>query len=222
MREQLWITTKVRFDFIPNHQAHDFQDSDFHYTQLKTRFDQTLKDLKTDYLDLVLLHWPTRTENDIQAFETLLDFKKAGKIRQVGIANFPLSQLELLYQRFGSEIFTDQIEWHACLATPALEAFAKEKNLTLTAYSPLGQGHLLKNQILLTLAKELGISVAQLAISYLLAKGAVVIPKASSRERLQENFKSLELKLPEQIITLIDALPKTYRYCNPPFAPQWK
>lgn len=206
---------------MPNHQLHDFQESDFYYTQLKTRFDQTLKDLKTDYLDLVLLHWPTTPDNDAQAFETLLDFKKAGKIKQIGVANFPLSQLELLYQRFGNEIFTNQIEWHACLATPVLEAFAKEKKLILTAYSPLGQGHLLENQLLLTLAQELGISVAQLAIAYLLQKGTVVIPKASSRERLQENFESLEVKLPEQIIAAIDALPKAYRYCNPPFAPSW-
>ncbi len=221
-REQLRITTKVRFDFVPNHEPHDFQESDFHYTQLKTRFDQTLKDLKTEYLDLVLLHWPTTPDNDAQAFETLLSLKKAGKIRQIGVANFPLSQLELLYQRFGSEIFTNQIEWHACLATPALEAFAQEKKLILTAYSPLGQGHLLQNQTLMTLAQELGISIAQLAIAYLVAKGAVVIPKASSRERLQENLEAMRLRLPEQAMITLDTLPKTYRYCNPPFAPQWE
>lgn len=132
-----------------------------------------------------------------------------------------MDQIQFLYQRFGDEIFTDQIEWHACLSTPALEAFAKEKNLILTAYSPLGQGHLLENQDLLVLAEELGISLAQLAIAYLLHKGAIVIPKASSRGRLQENLEALKIKLSEEVLARVDALPKRYRYCNPPFAPQW-
>lgn len=74
----------------------------------------------------------------------------------------------------------------------------------------------------MTLAQELGISIAQLAIAYLVAKGAVVIPKASSRERLQENLEAMKLRLPEQAMITLDTLPKTYRYCNPPFAPQWE
>lgn len=75
-RSQLWITTKVWFDYIPNYQVHTFVESDFSYTQLEKRFYQTLKDLNTDYLDLVLLHWPTNLDNDLSAFEKLLYFKK--------------------------------------------------------------------------------------------------------------------------------------------------
>lgn len=220
-RDQLWITSKVWFDYVPNHQAHQFSSSDFAYTQLTPRFESSLKALKTDYLDLILLHRPTTPDNDAQAFETLLQLKKEGKIRQVWVANFPLSQLQKLYVRFGDEIYTDQIEWHACLNAPALESFAKEKKLILTAYSPFWQGNLFKQKALFDLADQLWIFVSQLCIAYLLAKNAVVIPKASSFARLQVNFNAKNLHLSESIIAQIDALPKTYRYCNPPFAPDW-
>lgn len=219
-RDQLWITSKVWFDYVPIHGVHQFSSSDFAYTQLIPRFENSLKALKTDYLDLVLLHRPTTPDNDAQAFETLLQLKKEGKIRQVWVANFPLSQLQALYNHFGEEIFTDQIEWHACLSSPALEAFAKEKNLILTAYSPLWQGNLFKQKELIALADQLWMSVSQLCIAYLLAKNAVVIPKASSKARLQENFDTQKIRLPEEVIVQIDALPKTHRYCNPPFAPE--
>lgn len=221
-RDQLWITSKVWFDYVPNHQVHQFSSSDFAYTQLLPRFESSLKALKTDYLDLVLLHRPTMPDNDAQAFETLLQLKKEGKIRQVWVANFPLSQLQKLYVRFGDEIYTDQIEWHACLNVPALESFAKAKKLILTAYSPFWQGNLFKQKALFDLADQLWIFVSQLCIAYLLAKNAVVIPKASSFARLQVNFNAKNLHLSESIIAQIDALPKSYRYCNPPFAPKWE
>lgn len=217
-RSELRITTKVRFDGLLTHQKAPFKLSDFSYTQLETRFHQTLQDLKTDYLDLVLLHRPSTPDNDAQAFETLLRLKKAGKIRQVGVSNFSFSQLELLYSRFGSEIFTNQIEWHVCLSSLELETFAKEKKLILTAYSPLAQGHLLSYAPFLALAEEFQLPPAQLALAYLLTKGAVVIPKASSQERLQENFEAQKLVLAPEIIARLDQLPKHHRYCNPPFA----
>lgn len=167
---------------------------------------------------MVLLHRPSTPDNDAQAFETLLRLKKTGKIRQVGVSNFSFPQLELLYSRFGSEIFTNQIEWHVCLSSPELETFAKEKKLILTAYSPLAQGHLLSYAPFLALAEEFQLPPAQLALAYLLTKGAVVIPKASSQEKLQENIEAQKLVLAPEIIARLDQLPKHHRYCNPPFA----
>lgn len=221
-RDQLWITSKVWFDYVPDHQRHTFLPKDFEYTQLIPRFESSLKMLKTDYLDLVLLHRPTSPDRDAQAFETLLQLKKQGKIRQVWVSNFPFSLLQKLFSRFGDEIYTDQIEWHPCLTSPALEHFSREKNLILTAYSPLWQGNLLRNKELITLADQLEISVAQLCIAYILAKKAVVVAKASSLARLQENFEAQKIILSESVIAQIDALPKHFRYCNPPFAPQWE
>ena len=87
----------------------------------------------------------------------------------------------------------------------------------MTAYSPLAQGYLLSYAPFLTLAEEFQLSPAQLALAYLLAKGAVVIPKASSIERLQENFEAQNLVLAPELIARLDQLPKHHRYCNPPF-----
>lgn len=82
-RDQLHITTKVWFDYIPNYQPHHFKAEDFHYTKLEERFEDSLKKLKTEYLDQVLLHRPTSLENDLRAFEKLLKRKKEGKILQL-------------------------------------------------------------------------------------------------------------------------------------------
>ena len=82
-REQLRITTKVWFDYVPDYKPHEFLENDFCYSQLDSRLKQTFIDLRTEYLDLVLLHWPTDMDNDIFAFEKLLNYKREGRIRHL-------------------------------------------------------------------------------------------------------------------------------------------
>lgn len=221
-RDKLWITTKVWFDYVPNYQEHTFIKSDFWYTQLDERLKVTFHDLGDTYIDLVLLHWPTYEDNDAYAFEKLLTYKKEGRINHVWVSNFPKKQLELLYNRFWDQIEYEQVEKHACLGNTELEQFCKDKGVQLVAYSPLWHGHLLKSDTLITLAKKEKITVAQLCIAYLLAKGVTVIPKASSYERLLENYWAKEITLCEETMKEIDKLEKHYRYNNPPFAPEWE
>lgn len=90
----------------------------------------------------------------------------------------------------------------------------------MMAYSPLWHQHLLKNSELVKIANEYSISVPQLCLAYLLKKGFIVIPKASSIEHLKDNYSSLDIELSDEIIKKVDSLPKNYRYINPPFAPE--
>jgi len=218
-REKLWITSKVWFDFVPDYHEHCFSESDFYYTKLEERFYQSLKDLKVGYVDLLLLHRPTNPDNDSYAFEKLLQFKKKWYVRNVWVSNFPLKNLRILVSRFWEDIYLNQIEKHPCLSNPELENYMLKNSILLEWYSPLWHGYLLKKNEIKQIAERKWITSAQLCIAYLLSKWYVVIPKSSSNERLQENFNAGNIALDNETIKQLDALPKNYRYNNPPFAP---
>ena len=220
-REDYWLTTKVWFDYIPNYQKHEFVDKDFLYTNLDKRLTDSLNVLRCEYLDLVLLHWPTNFDNDAYAFEKLLKYKKEWRILHLWVSNFPKSYLEKIVSSFWGEIEYNQIERHAFLANDSLEEYMKANEIHGIAYSPIGHHHLLKKEELISIADSLNISVPQLCISYLLKKGFIVIPKASSIDHLKDNYEAWKIILSDDIVKKIDDLPKDYRYVNPPFAPEW-
>ena len=215
------ISTKVWFDYVPNYQKHEFVDQDFLYTQLDERLNASFKALRTEYLDLVFLHWPTSSDNDAYVFEKLLNYKKEWRIRYLWVSNFPKHALEKMVERFWDEIAYHQYERHAFLEPDLLEKYMREKWIQWIAYSPLWHQHLLKNNELILISKALWINVSQLCLAYLLKKGLIVIPKASSKEHLKENFEALSIELEDEVIEKMDNLPKNYRYNNPPFAPEW-
>ena len=104
-RDQLWITSKVWFDYVPNHQAHQFSSSDFAYTQLTPRFESSLKALKTDYLDLVLLHRPTTPDNDAQASKVVCSFWRWNLYRSDWMACLPeCSSIRIFCKREKSDL----------------------------------------------------------------------------------------------------------------------
>ena len=220
-RRNYWITTKVWFDYVPNYQKHEFSEKDFLYTRLDERLSTSFKELKCEYIDLVLLHWPTSIDNDSYAFEKLLAYKKNWRILHLWVSNFPKSNLEVLVKRFWSEVEYHQYECHAFLKNDSFEEYMENKKIQRMAYSPLWHQHLLKNKELILISDTLWISVSQLCLAYLLKKWLIVLPKASSLEHLEENYEALMIDLQEEILKKIDNLPKNYRYNNPPFAPQW-
>ena len=219
-RGSYWLTTKVWFDYVPDYQKHDFVVQDFMYSNLEKRLVDSFNDLKTDYFDLVLLHWPTNFNNDAYAFEKLLKYKREGRILHLWVSNFPTDVMKKMVSYFWNEVEFNQFERHAFLSNDSLEIYLKENNIQMMAYSPLWHQHLLKNSELVKIANEYSISVPQLCLAYLLKKGFIVIPKASSIEHLKDNYSSLDIELSDEIIKKVDSLPKNYRYINPPFAPE--
>ena len=220
-RSELFITSKTRFDYIPNYQKYQFQNSDFSYSLRKQRFEKHLQELETDYLDELLIHRPTREENDLALLELLSSYQQKGIIKHIWVSNFPISYLKKLGPQLPCQLSCNQIELHPCLFDPEMICYAKTNNLQITAYSPLAHWHLLKNPTINQIAKKHQASPAQICIARCLAQWVNVIVKASTPKKLVQNLNSEKIILDRQDFDLISSLPKNHRYNNPPFSPTW-
>ena len=220
-RSELFITSKTRFDYIPNYQKHQFQKSDFSYSLRKQRFEKHLQELETDYLDELLIHRPTREENDLALLELLSSYQQKGIIKHIWVSNFPISYLKKLGPDLPCQLSCNQIELHPCLFNPEIIHFSKPNNLQIVAYSPLAHWHLLKNPTINQIAKKHQASPAQICIARCLVQGVNVLVKANTPEKLIQNLNSEKIILDHQDFDLISTLPKDHRYNNPPFSPIW-
>jgi len=171
--------------------------------------DGSLRRLRTDAIDLYLLHWAGNVPllETVEAFEAL---RRAGKIRHWGVSNLDLDQMEELRSPSGgAAVQTDQVLYN--LARRGIEwdllPWLRQHRTPVMAYSPLDEGRLLHTRALSTFAKRHAMTPAQAALAWLLAQGGVIaIPKTGSRERLEENALALEHPLSKEQLDELDAL----------------
>jgi diketogulonate reductase-like aldo/keto reductase len=170
--------------------------------------ERSLKRLKTDYLDLYLLHWrgSVPLADTLEALQTL---KQAGKIRDYGVSNFDTDDMaEAFALSGGHEIATNQILYNLTRrgAEWDLLPWCRSHQIPVMAYSPVEQGRLLRHPTLQTIAQQHGASAAQIAIAWLLRQEQmIVIPKSSSSSHVEENRAALDLKLSVNDLNALDA-----------------
>jgi diketogulonate reductase-like aldo/keto reductase len=179
--------------------------------------ERSLQRLKTDRLDLYLLHW----RGNIPLAETMAAFmtlQQSGKIRYYGVSNLDVDDMDELWSvPGGREVQTDQVLYN--LARRGIEwdllPWLRERRIPVMAYSPIEQGRILRKPALADFAKRYGMTPAQAALAWLLKDDdIIVIPKAAHRERLQENLGALKIRLtPKQLAELDRIFP-------PPNGPQ--
>lgn len=170
--------------------------------------ERSLKRLKTDYLDVYLLHWrgSIPLAETLEAFQTL---QQAGKIRSYGVSNFDVDDMEEASQlKGGNEIVTNQvlynlkrrgIEWN-------LLPWCRERKIPIMAYSPIEQGRLLNNRTLNAIAQERQVTAAQIALAWVLHQdNVIVIPKSSRIDHIEQNYAALNLKLSADELAALDA-----------------
>ena len=170
--------------------------------------ERSLQRLKTDYLDLYLLHWRggASLSATLEAFQVL---KQSGKIRDYGVSNFSAEDMEAASKLpGGAEIATNQVLYN--LMRRGIEwdllPWCRNHGLPLMAYSPVEQGRLLKNPKLQAIAQQRGVTPAKLAIAWLLHQdNCVVIPKSSSIDHVEENRAALDLQLSVDDLAALDA-----------------
>lgn len=184
--------------------------------------ERSLQELDVPYVDLLLIHWPNPEFDLEKAVEAMLTLRDQGKALNIGVSNFPMKLLQEVNDEMAAPIFANQVEYHPLLGQFDLLDYAAENDLMVTAYSPLGQGQMLENELLINLGEKYGKSPAQIALRWLIEQEQVtVIPKASSREHLEENIDIYDFVLEDDDFYAIDDLPKDHRIVNPDFAPEW-
>ncbi|MDV3002692.1 MAG: 2,5-diketo-D-gluconic acid reductase B (plasmid) [Chroococcopsis gigantea SAG 12.99] len=169
--------------------------------------ERSLKRLKTDYLDLYLLHWrgSVPLAETLEAFHTL---QEAGKIRGYGVSNFDMNDMEEAIEvPFGSAIVANQVLYN--LTRRGIEhnllPWCRERNIPIMAYSPIEQGRILNNRTLKEVARERGVTPARVAIAWLLHQpDVIVIPKSSRIKGVEDNYAALDLKLSTEELDLLD------------------
>ncbi len=171
--------------------------------------ERSLKRLRTDRIDLYLLHW----RGNVPLAETMTGFmglQQAGKIRHYGVSNLDLPDMQELWQApGGASIATNQLLYN--LTRRSIEAdllpWLRERSVPVMAYSPIEQARLARNRKLIGFAQQFDMTPAQAALAWLLAKDdIIVIPKTGRRDRMRENVGALNYALTEAQLTELDRL----------------
>ena len=209
-RNDIWLTTKIWHDRLS---AED----------INRTFDESLKKLQTDYVDLLLIHWPTTTGVPLEeSLEAMTKIKEEGKAINIGVSNFPPAMFK---EAIGlANIICNQVEYHPLLSQKELHTLAVENDTFLTAYSPISQGKVFKEELLLDIASKYNKNAAQVALRWLLQQDNVLaIPRSSKHENRTLNIDVFDFELSNEEIEQISELAAStnYRIVNPAFAPEW-
>lgn len=192
-REEFFITSKLWID-------------DNSYEGAKKAFQDSLKKLQLDYIDLYLIHRPIG--DYYGAYKALSELYKEGKIKAIGVSNFYIDQLMdlILFQEVKPVV--NQIQCHPFQQRKEELHFLKENDIQLEAWSPfaVGQNHIFQNEILTMIAKKYDKSVAQVILRWHIQRGIVVIPKSVQRNRMKENMDIWNFQLSKEDMKLINQL----------------
>ena len=201
-REELMITTKLWRENLG-------------YESTKKAFETSLAKLDLDYIDLYLIHWPANAKNyenwqkaNNDSWRAMEELVKEGKIKNIGVSNFWPEHLEPLFEAAEIKPVINQIEFHPGYWQPELTRYCKEKNILVEAWSPLARGKVFESEEIKAIAKKYNKSVAQICLRWILEHNALVIPKSSTPERIEDNFDIFDFQLDAEDIKTIDNLPQ--------------
>ncbi len=208
-REQIHVTSKVWWDQLSP-------------ARMRQSFDNTLRALRTDYVDLFLIHWPAPDWNLAETIDTLVSFREQGRARAIGVANFPLALLHEVVDVMQAPLAAMQVEYHVLLGQTRLLQFAEQHDMALIAYSPLARNRVSTIPELQRIADKHRVLPTQVALKWLLDQPNVAaVPKAAGKDNQLANLASLDVELDDDDRAMIAGLPKDQRLVSPAFAPQW-
>ncbi|MGW6172352.1 aldo/keto reductase [Arthrobacter sp. NPDC055138] len=191
-REDLFITTKLR-----NGEQAD----------ARLAFDNSLRELGLDFVDLYLIHWPVPSQNlYVQAWQTLEGIYTEGLSRAIGVSNFLSEHLETLLAAGGTVPAVNQIEIHPTFQQREVAALSRKHGIAVEAYSPLGQGADLESRTVTAIAAKYLATPAQVVLAWHLANGTIVIPKSANPDRIAKNLAAARLTLDADDLAAITAL----------------
>lgn len=193
-REDLFITSKLWL----NHYGKD---------NVKDGYETSLSNLGLDYLDLYLIHWPGTNESlMLETWEGMEVLYNEGKVKNIGVSNFTIEQLELLEAKTTIKPVINQVEFHPYFTQEPLRNYLASASIQMESWSPLMNAEILTDETINAIADETGKSPAQIVIRWNIEHGVVTIPKSVTPHRIEENINVFDFSLTEAQINRIDAL----------------
>lgn len=187
------------------------------YDKTMDAFEKTLSNLQIEYIDLYLIHWPANEKQFCnwrelnaetwKAFETLY---RQGKIKSIGVSNFKKHHLAALMCNCEIKPMINQIEYHPGFMQEETVAFCRQNGIQIEAWSPLGTGAMLQNDVLKSIAEKYQVSVAQLCIRWCLQNDVIPLPKSVSPNRIQENIDVYNFAISDHDMQMINNM----KYCG--------
>ena len=178
-------------------------------------FEGSLRDLKTDYLDMYLIHWPMYSKADpkwlekvLEAWKVMEELYDQGKIKAIGVSNFLPHHLRPMLDKVRVKPMVDQLELHVGYMQEYTLSYLASEGILPQAWSPLGRARLIADERIGALAEKYGKSAAQVLLRFLVQRDIPVIPKASSIERMKENLDIFDFELTEEEISFLSCIPE--------------
>ena len=182
-RGQIFITTKL-------------WNADHGFDQALKAMDASLKRLKLDYVDLYLIHWPLPMRNQyLDTWRALIRLREEGKAKSIGVSNFNIDHLQRIIGETGVVPSVNQVELHPRFQQTELRAFHAKHGIVTESWSPLAQGALLKDPVIVAIAQKHRRTAAQIILRWHIDSGLVVIPKSVTPARIRENMALFDFRL---------------------------
>lgn len=185
------------------------------YEKTKEAFETSCRNLKTDHLDMYLIHWPKKSQNGDwitplrDGWRALEDLYTEGRVRAIGLSNFLPHHIRVILETAKVKPMLDQLELHVGYMQEYTLSYLAKEEILPQAWSPIGRGRLLGDERINKLAAKYGKSSAQILLRYLIDRGIPVIPKASATERMKENLDIFDFSLTEDEISALSCIPET-------------
>ncbi|OBI34997.1 aldo/keto reductase [Mycobacterium colombiense] len=174
-------------------------------------FDETLKKLDSDYVDLFLIHWPLPTLYDgdfVSTWKVFEEFARDGRARSIGVSNFQVAHLDRLANETDTVPSVNQVEVHPYFGNDEVRAYGREHGIATEAWAPIAQGKVLDDPVINRVADARGKSAAQVVLRWHIQRGDIVFPKSVTPERVKENFELFDFELDDSDMDAISALNK--------------
>lgn len=190
-REEIFLTTKI----WGTHLKHD---------DVLAQFEECLRDLQMDYVDLLLIHHPSHSVPFAETFEAFQKLYEAGQVKSIGISNFSIAQVEEACEVSVLPICTNQVEYHVRSNRSELRDYCYARDIVMTAHRPLAVGDLAGDVVLRGIGENHGKTAAQVALRWLVQQNIITIPKSGSVPHLRENLDVFEWQLTDEEMRTLD------------------